>query len=241
MSEVKLNWENISPQERRQRLADLAQQGLGIVAPKFRVKRFYLTTKTNRTHKSVSEHIFGSVIKSFWVCNWSGDFDAKLVPNFDSDKDLESGLPLRKNLNMALSIPAADACLEFDAQPGVWIEIAYSDLEDIDVKSVEASLTATSTDRDGNSFSQSKKTIGATAPFTVVCAASGSRGKATIRNNHATNYLYLGTEAELVAADWDAIALVVPPKAERIWKNSAELRGGYISGSGTCAVCEEEV
>lgn len=235
---------SLTPQERRDLLAKSAQAGLLNSAPKFEVKRFYLDNARSRTTppSTGSEHIFGSIIKSFWVCGWSGDFSAKIVPNFAADRDLSSGLPLKQNLNMPFQVPAADACLEFSAQPGVWIDVAFSDSEDIQVGSVQASLTATSTVREGNTFSQSTKTVGSSGTFVTLLTANGLRGKGTIRNTDPIKTLYLGSQAELNDANYDIIcALFVPPGETFYWKNAAELRGRYPTGSGSVAVCDENI
>ena len=234
-------WEDYTPEKRREIIARHAQESLGQTAPKFRTKTFTLTSaRDRRMLTQFTDHTFGSTIKSLWVCDWSGSFTANLVLNHTVDRDIYSGLPLRKNMCVPLAIPVADACLEFVAQPGVTITIAYSDSEDIDIGSIVAEVAATSYVSDGNTFSQSKKTVGSSSPYTILCAASGSRGVANIRNNQS-DVLYIGSDAELDGADYKDVCQVVEPGKVFRWKNAAEIRGKFETGSKTVAVMEQVI
>lgn len=233
----------MTPDERAKLIARAAQLGLEKTSPKFKVKRFYLDQAANRyTADGSKSHVLGSVFISFWICNWSGTFDAKIVPNHVVDRDADSGLPLRKNQNLTLEVPAADACIEYTSQPGVWIDIAYSDSEKIDVGTIVAELTSTSTVREGETFSQQAITVPATAPFIVIFPATGSRGVGHARNTDATKPMWVGTEAQLNDANYKNICRrIMPNSDELVWKNSAELRARVETGTAVVQVMDQLV
>lgn len=235
------NVSSMTPAERAELIGRLAQLGLLRTSPKFRVKRFYLDTALNRSMVTTSmPNAFGGVIKSFWVCDWSGNFNANFVANHGVDRDLDSGIPLRKNQCLKFNIPAADACIEFDAQPGAWIDIAYSDTEDIDVGSIVAEVTAATTIREGTSFQNSRIQVDATG--VIVCVASGSRGKATIRNCSMTEPLYLGSLADMSDVNFKELcAMVIKPGERDYWRNTAQLYARVETGTAYAAVMEEAV
>ena len=238
-----MNFYSMDTEERSRLIAKAAQEGLLKTSPKFKVKRFNLDEASTRfTQDGRVSHIVGSVVLSFWVCNWSGNFTAKIVPNHEVDRDQDSGLPLRKNQNLSFAVPAANACIEYPSQPGQWIEIAYSDSEIIDVGTIVAELTSTSTVREGESFNQQAITVAAVAPFTVIFPATGARGVGHARTTDATKIMWVGTEAQLNDANYKNICRRIMPNSDELeWKNSAELRARVETGTAVAQVMDQLV
>lgn len=220
------DYEQFTAKKRREFIAKLAAESVENNSPKFRVKRFYLTNDRNRSLQGQNSHEFGSVIKSFWVCNWSGNFTANFVGNHKYDRDFDSGLPLRKNMAQKFDVPVADACLEFTGQAGVWIDIAYSDSEDIQVGNVELSVSGKSSVDEGSTFTSQKMT--ATGAPTVLLAADGARKKAVLQHKSGGS-VWIGSQADLNDVDYQNICVEWPAGSTVEWWNTGAL---YFKGTG---------
>lgn len=128
--------------DRAQSLRDGQRENALSLGAKFRVRRFYLDNGATRFTANRSDCFFSSGIKSFWVCGTNNkNFVANIVVNPDADRDPYSGLPLRPNMNQSFEYPVADAVIEFASQSGVWIDIAYSESEDISIGSIDATVS----------------------------------------------------------------------------------------------------
>lgn len=224
-----MDWSTLKPEERRRKLAELAQLSLEQTAPKFRIKRFYLDVAADRSQdQRRKDFTFGSVIKSFWVADWSGNFTAKIVPNHTVDRDSNSGLPLRKNMCMPFPLPVADACIEYAAQAGAWIDIAYSDSEDIDISNVVAEVSSTSYPSTGSAHSSVVATC--TGTIQEVFPANGNRVIGTLQYKRGSGVVYLGTPAELAASDFLDACKQLNPGDDLEYLNSAALSWKSVGG-----------
>lgn len=187
---------------------------------KFKVIRFYLDNKRTRGTHGVTDHTFGSGIKSFWVCDTNNrGFEAKIVPNFKSDRNIDSGLPLRFNMNQKFSFPVDDACLEFEPQSGVWVDIAFSESEDISIGNTETSISGAVAVNEGDTLDCAKMT-GSTTVAELLPADSG-RIKATFQHKSGGS-IFVGTLAACNDADYLNLCTEWPAGSNiEVWSKAA--------------------
>jgi hypothetical protein len=191
------------------------QQNAASFGPKFKVIRFYLDVAKSRYTNGSTDHVFGSGIKSFWVCNTNNrNFVANIVPNYRSDRKENSGLPLRYNMNQKFSEPINDACLEFAAQSGVWVDVAYSESEDISIGSSDISLTGSVSPDEGATYSMAK--FSASLTPAVLLPASTSRLKAVLQHKGGGS-IWIGSAADLALTDYQNICLEISPGSLVEW------------------------
>lgn len=212
------------------------QQNAASIGAKFKVIRFSLDTLRSRYTQGATDHTFGSGIKSFWVCDTNNrDFVAKIVPNYKNDRKENSGLPLRFNMNQKFSEPVDDACLEFSAQSGVWVDIAYSESEDISIGNSEITLSGTVSPNEGATFTMAKNS--ATSSPQVLLPADSDRLKADFQHKSGGS-IWIGSAADLALADYQNICAEIAPGAVVEWWGRGAL---YYRDAGTNGIVQSTI
>lgn len=219
-------------QERVNDLKQGQQENALSFGPKYRVIRFYLDSAADRFTVGVDSHFIGSGIKSFWVCNTNNrNFSAKIVPNPKSDRNKDSGLPLKYNMNISFAYPVHDACLEFSSQPGVWVEIAFSESEDISVGNSDVALSGKVSPNEGSTYTSAKMSASTTPA--ILLAADDARLKAVVQHKSGSS-IWVGSQADLNNADYQNICLELPAgSTTEIWTTGAL----YFRDNSSTAVC----
>lgn len=201
---------------------------------KFKVIRFYLDSTRSRYSTGVTDHGFGSGIKSFWVCDTNNrNFVAKLVPNYRGDRKEGTGLPLRFNMNQKFENPIDDACLEYTAQAGVWVDIAFSESEDISIGNSDITLSGAVSPNEGATFTMAK--VSAAAAAAVLLPADTSRLKAIIQHKTGGS-VWIGSAADLANVDYQNICLEVSAGMLVEWWNQGALYFRDALGTGVCSL-----
>lgn len=189
----------------------------------FFTRRFFLDNVRNRAQNRGGEFYVGP-FKSFWVsATNNSSFVAEIVINTTVNKD--RGLPLRLNQCQAFGEKTDDACIEVPvAQPGVWVDITFSQDEDLSVGSVVVALSGEVSIKEGSSHLSAKVT--ATNAGAELIPASDLRSKVILQNKGAES-VWVGnlTAGELLNAEWKIICTEIPPGGSLPWENPASLHG----------------
>lgn len=215
--------ENLNPLDRGQQIS------AATVGAKFKTIRFDLSTARSRYDQDTSANSFGSGIKSFWVSNTNNrDFIATIVPNFRQDRKQNSGLPLRFNMNQKFQAPVNDACLEFAAQADVWIEITFSESEDISIGNTDIELSGEVAENQGATIADAKASV--TTTKTLILAADDTRIVAYLQWKSGGD-VYVGSSAGVDDADYQNICELWPAGSLVEYRGKGALYGKAATGT----------
>lgn len=209
----------------------------------FFTRRFYLDTVRTRGQGRGGEFFVGP-FKSFWVSATNkSSFSAELVINTRNNSD--RGLPLRLNQCQAFRAMGSkvdDACIEVPvAQPGVWVDITFSQDEELSVGSVAIDLSGEVSIYEGKAHSSARVDLPINA-VTELIPALDTRAISTLQCKSG-GVFWIGNDAELNNADWKNICkkVVLAIDEELEWKNKAALKAKTDVGASVFSLLTERL
>lgn len=176
--------------------------------------RFELDAPLSRYKNRGGSHYVGP-FKSFWVSKTNNSaFECNFL--VDPTDESGSGLPLRLNQCMTVGKgsdrKAEKGCIETKiAQPGVWIEITFSQNEEIDVGSVVVETSGAVQVVGGNDYSNDSYDV--TNAAAVLLPADDQRSRAEIYNQ-TDEAIYVGSQTSINHANWMQKCVKVKPMNE---------------------------
>jgi hypothetical protein len=154
----------------------------------------------------------------------------------------ENGLPLRLNQCQSFGNKAEDACVEVPvAQSGAWIDITFSQDEELSVGSVAIDLTGEVSITEGEAHSSVRVDL-PDATVTEIIPASDLRSSASLQCKSG-GVFWIGNEDELEDADWKNIChKVVLAAGENLeWKNKSALMAKTDAGACVFSLLTERL
>lgn len=206
----------------------------------FFTRRFSLDNVQLRSKGRGGEFYVGP-FKSFWVSDASrAGVKADLVINTRDNSD--KGLPLRLNQCQSFGNKAEDACIEvLVAQPTDWIELTFSQDEEISVGSVAIDLSGEVVVTEGKAHSSVRVDLPNNA-VTEIIPANGLRASSYLQCKSGGTF-WFGNDDELNDADWknrcQKVVLAVEERME--YKNKAALKAKTDAGASIFSLFTERV
>lgn len=206
-------------QTEQERKVDGLRESVKKVSSAFKIKRFYLDTAASRNDFQ-GNNVYQFPFKSFWIVNTNNTgFVASMYVNPKVDGG--DALPLKPNMSIPFEYQQNGCALEWESQPGVWIDIAFAFNSDILPGFTNLNFTGDMALDEGDSFTDSKKSID-NSGTSALCASSTTRKKAIIQNTSGQP-IWMGSQASLASVDYQKICQRLDHGFSFEWKNKAAL------------------